>query len=237
MKSESNRSRLLGAAFLIVVLTSLLSGLIHDSATGTGDISSVLTSIADRTVLLQISVVGWMITAVLIMALAVLLYRVLAPHNRTLAQIALGLWTAEVVFLAVSILGTLALIPLSQDFVLAGQPQGSYYQQLGAFLFDGLEGQGMMMHMWFYCLGGLLWYGLFYRYRLIPRPISLFGLLAVALATLGIMINWFGVPAQMALMLPILPFEIAIGGWLFFKGTTARTEKQAFTQRLPVSGS
>ena len=42
MDTDKKAPRLLGAAFLIVVFTSLSAGLIHNSAVGSGDISEIL---------------------------------------------------------------------------------------------------------------------------------------------------------------------------------------------------
>ncbi len=102
------------------------------------------------------------------------------------------MWLAEALFFALMQLGLLALVPLSQEFVAAGGPAGSFYQTLGAFLNDTVYAQGMAIHMWFYCIGGLLWYYLFYRSGYIPRVISLFGLLAVSLGFAAVVFQLLG---------------------------------------------
>ena len=112
----------------------------------------------------------------------------------------------------------LALIPLSLDFVRAGAPGESFYQGLGQFLYYGMAKQGMTLHMWFYCIGGLLWYAMFFRSRYIPRVISLCGLVAVVLALGGAAFQIFGYAVPLWVSLPLAPFELAIGLWLLFKG-------------------
>jgi hypothetical protein len=59
-------------------------------------------------------------------------------------------------------------------------------------------------------VGGLLWYFLFYQSRYVPCLISAFGLAAVALGLVGILLQFLGNSVSIVLFLPILPFELAI---------------------------
>jgi Domain of unknown function (DUF4386) len=210
--------RLLGAAFLFVVLTSLSFGLLLKSAAGSGSISDVLASVSNNTALFRIVILDGLLNSTGIVALAVLLYVVLKEQGKLMARVALGLWLAEAIFYAIIQLGLLALIPLSTDFVAMGAPAGSFYQTLGDFLYNGVFSQGMTIHMWFYCTGGLLWYYLFYRSNYIPRVLSIFGLAAVSLGFVAVVGQLLGYEVPILLSIPLLPFELAIGGWLLFRG-------------------
>jgi len=183
MPIKKNVPRLLGAAFLIVVLTSLGSGLLLMSVVGSGGISDILVDISNRLTLMRIFILGDLVTSLGIIVLAVLLYAVLNKQNKIIALVALGCWLTEAIALAISKTGASALIPLSLEFVKAGAPQHSYYQTLAGFLYNGIVIQlGQTIELLFYCLGAMLWYSLFYRSRYIPRAISLFGLIAVSFA-------------------------------------------------------
>lgn len=219
MISEKNAPRLLGAAFLTVVFTSLTSGLLLSSAVGSGSISDMLVHISNEATLLRTSVLVEMLNSSAIVILAVLLYTVLNKQNKILALVALGWWLAEAFVLTLSSTGTFALIPLSLDFVQAGVPQHSFYQTLGEFLYYGVYKHGYNgMHMWFYSIGGILWYSLFYQSKYIPRVISLWGLLAACLSVVGIVFIFYGFDVPMFVFLPLLPFELTIGTWLMIKG-------------------
>jgi hypothetical protein len=219
MISEKNAPRLLGAAFLFVILVSLASGLLLKAATGAGSISEMLLSVSQAPALLRLSVLFEMINSSAIVVLASLLYVVLNTQNKIIALVALGWWLAEALALILSSAGAFALLPLSLDFAAAGAPQGSFYQTLGQFLYGGLYTYGYsIVHMWFYCIGGILWYFLFWRSRYIPRAISLFGLAAVSLAFVGVIFQFFGYDVPIVVALPLLPFELTIGTWLLVKG-------------------
>ena len=213
-----NAPRFLGAAFLFVIFTSLTGGILFMSATGSGSISDMLVNISKNATPMRLGILDGMLNSTGIVVLAVLLYVVLRQQDKNLSLIALGSWLAEAIVYAFMQIGALALISLSLDFVAAGAPASSFYQTLGAFLYNGVYGQGLMIHMWFYCTGGLLWYYMFYKSRYIPRAISLFGLLAVTLALAGIVFQVMGYAVPIYVSLPILPFELIIGIWLLLKG-------------------
>ena len=218
MNIEKKAPRLLGAAFLIVAVASLISGLLLMSVIGSGSISNSLVNVSHQLTLLRLSSLAGLVTSSGIVVLASLLYIVLRRQNKIIALVALGWWLAEAIFLALSQIGTFALLPLSLDFMQAGAPQHSFYQTLGAFLYNGVYNQGYTIHMWFYCIGGLLWYSLFYTSKYIPRVISLWGLLAVAVGFIGITLQLLGYDVPIFVYLPIGLFEVTIGVWLMLRG-------------------
>jgi len=219
MTTEKSVPRLLGAAFLIVALISLASGLLLTSVVGSGGISDILVGISNRLSLMRIFILGDLVTSLGIIVLAVLLFTVLNKQNKIIALVALGCWVTEAIALAISKIGASALIPLSLEFVKAGAPQHSYYQTLAGFLYNGIVIQlGQTIELLFYCLGAMLWYSLFYRSRYIPRLISLFGLIAVSVALVGLAIEFLGHDVSIFVFLPILPFELTIGTWLLLRG-------------------
>ncbi len=218
MNREKYVPRLLGAAFLLVAVVSLSSGLLLSSVVGSGSISDMLAHVSHQPTLMRLSSLGELVTSGGIVVLAGLLYSVLHTQHRLIALVALGCWLAEAISLALSQIGTLALLPVSLDFVQTGAPVHSSDQTLGAFLYNGVNGLGITIHMWFYCIGGMLWYALFYTSKYIPRVISLWGLLAVSVAFVGIVLQVLGYEVSIFVFLPILPFEVTIGGWLMLRG-------------------
>lgn len=219
VNAHKNIPRLLGAAFLAVVATSLVGGLLLDSVTGSGSISDILVNISNNVTVMHISILVDLTTSLGVIVLASLLYMVLKVQNRTIALVALGWWLAEALSLALSKTAAFGLIALSREFVQAGAPDPSSYLALGEFLYDGVVLlQGQTIHMLFYSAGGILWYYLFYRSRAIPRAISLFGLAAASAGLVGIVLQFLGYEVPIFVYLPLLPFELTIGTWLLLKG-------------------
>ncbi len=211
MNSDKKTIRLLGAAFLFVFIASMLSTQLLPSVVGSGSISDILVNISDNLTLMRTSIMVGLVTSIGIVVLAVLLYIVLHKQNEIIALVALGWWLAEAITLAVSKIGLFALIPLSQEFVKAGAPAASYFQTLGDFLYSGVYQQGDDIHMLFYCLGGILWFYLFYRSRYIPRVISVFGLAIESLGLIGMVLGFFAINTNRLFLYPILPLELIVG--------------------------
>lgn len=220
MNIDVNTVRLLGATQLFVFFASLLSEQLLKSVVGSGTISEILVNISENIPRMWISNMAALFNCLGIVALGVLFYIVLNEQNKTLALISLGCFIAEAITLAVSKIGAYGLIPLSQEFVAAGAPESTYYQTLGDFLYYGVDRKGYDIHMLFFCLGGILWYYLIYVSGLIPSILSIWGLVAISLLTIPVLLALIGrdfLPATI-LALPYAPFELVLGIWLIVKG-------------------
>jgi len=115
------------------------------------------------------------------------------------------------------------VIPLSLEFVEAGAPVSSYYQTLGEFLYYGVNKTGYDIHGLFFCLGGILWYYLFYKSRYIPRVLSVWGLATVCPILIYGLLTLYDRNLEPAIPLmifgaPYIVFEALIGPWLMVKG-------------------
>jgi hypothetical protein len=221
MNGEMNTVRLLGAAQLLVFIASMLSERLLISVVGSGGISEKLVNISNNITRMRISNLVALVNSAAIIILGVLFYIVFNKEYKVIALVALGCFLAEGITLAMSKIGAYGLLPLSQEFVAAGAPEASTYQTLGRFLYNGVDRQGYDIHMWFFCLGGILWYYLLYVSRYVPAALSLWGLVAVCLISIYILLilydrNLF--PAAGILALPYLPFEVFLGIWLMVKG-------------------
>ena len=69
-----------------------------------------------------------------------------------------------------------------------------------------------------YCLGAYMFYYLLFKSKLIPRFISVWGLIAVAILFTEMMLITFGDSLRMILMIPMGLNEIFLGIWLIVKG-------------------
>ncbi len=120
MNAEKNVPRLLGASFVIVAVASLISGLLLMSVIGSRSISDSLVNVSQQMTLMRLSSLSELVTSSGIVVLAGLLYLVLHTQNKIIALVALGWWLAEAIFLAISQLGVLALLPVSLDARASG---------------------------------------------------------------------------------------------------------------------
>jgi hypothetical protein len=167
----------------------------------------------------------WSINNIGIVFIAVFAFHVLRKLDEALAVGYLASRIIEGTIMMVGIAATFLLIPLSQEFIKAGAPQGSWFLSLGDTLkharFLGLTGLSLPI----LGLGGSIFTWMLFRFRLVPRVISVVGLIGYALVFLGGIAGWFDLvdvsPGGNGTLLavPVAVFEIILlPFWLFFKG-------------------
>jgi len=220
MNVDMNTIRFLGAAQLFVFVASLLSNQLLKSLVGSGDISESLVNISENLPRMRISTLVALLNCLGIVTLGALFYIVLNEQNKILALVALGCFLAEGITLAVSKIGAYGLISLSQEFVAAGAPESTYFQSLGDFLYNSVDQKGYDIHMLFFCVGAILWYSLLHVSGFVPPLISIWGIVAVCLISIPVLLSLIGIdflPAGI-LALPYAPYELVLGVWLIFKG-------------------
>jgi len=115
------------------------------------------------------------------------------------------------------------LIALSEEFVEAGAPEGSYFRTLGALLLAAYRlGTHLIGVQIVFGLTALILNRVLIRSKLVPRSISIWGLIGGALLLVAGLIELFG-PGPLAaittwMSLPIAVQEMVFAVWLIAKG-------------------
>ena len=227
MNLDKNTPRLLGAAFLLQAIASLVGGLILlQPLIVSGNIIDSMTNISNNALQMRASIVVEMITAIGIVILGVLLYITLKKVSLKISLVALGLYIIEAALLAASRIPAFSLLRISQESVIAGHP--TYLQTLGNLSYES-QSFGYDLHMLAFALGAALFYYLFFKSGFLPRVLSLWGLIAAPLALIGILFALFGYDVPIVVFLPNLPFELTMGIWLMVKGIRNSSERKFHT--------
>jgi len=212
MDTNNKTSRVLGIAFLLQAITSLTSGMILKLALIVpGNISETMINIAKNAWLMRANILGEMITALGIIFLGAILFLTLRKQNEKIALVALGFYILEAALLAVSRIEAFSLLRISQEYVAAGQP--AYLQTIGNLAYDSMS-FGYTLLMLAFCPGGILFYYLLYKSVVIPRGLSLWGLITVFPCLAATLFAIFGYTLPFAIYLPYVPFEFVIGVWI-----------------------
>jgi len=124
-----------------------------------------------------------------------------------------------------TVISWLFLLVLSREYVAAGAPAASGYQALGALLLKGGDPLGAVAGIIF-CLGALMLYYVFYRSQLIPRWISVWGFIAIALNLSTCILILFGLQSSFSTIntlmnFPIFLQEMVMAVWLITRGFNA----------------
>lgn len=222
--SQRRAEILIAALFLITAAGAFLGVFFLDPILNASD---YLARVFPNKGAVELGSLLWSINNIGIVFIAVFAFRVLRKRDEALAVGYLASRIIEGAIMMVGIVATLLLIPLSQEFIKAGAPQGTWFQSLGEVLkhakFLGLTGLSLPM----LGLGGLLFTWMLFRFRLVPQLISVVGLISYTLVFFGAFVGWFdilnvspgGSGIAAALTVPVAVFEIILlPFWLLFKG-------------------
>jgi len=147
----------------------------------------------------------------------VLLFPIFKKYNEPLALGAVVFRGAlEAATYIAIVICWLSLIVLSQEYVKAGTPAASHFQTLGILLQEAGEWFGYILSMVF-SLGALMIYYLFYQSKLIPRWLSLWGLIGATLYLAQPLLAMFGSQFDV-LFAPLALQEMVLAVWLIVKG-------------------
>lgn len=216
MNANRKISRILGIAFLFQFVTSFSSGVFLKSAWFVSeDMSATMLKIAANPGLLRANIFLDMITALGVTFLGAVLFVTLKRQNEKIALTALGFYILEVALLAVSRMNAFALLRFSQAYA-AGQPADFLF--LGQVAYEAMEFVGGTLHMLAFCLGAILFYFLLDKAQMVPRWMSLWGLITTFPMLVGTVAQMFGYTIPFVFYVPYVPFELAIGLWILVKG-------------------
>jgi Domain of unknown function (DUF4386) len=214
-------SRILGAAFLFQAVASLISGIILDESIVSGNTVQSINNIANNPLAMDASIAGELITAAGIIFLGVILFATLREQSEKTALVALGLYILEALILAASRIPAFALIKTSEQYVTTGHPAS--FASLASSQINAMN-FGYSLALVPFGFGAVLFYYLIYRTRIVPRPLSLYGLVTVSLLLIGTLIAISGYPVSNLLYYPYAPFEFIIGAWILVRGTKMPSE-------------
>lgn len=214
-------SRICGVLYLTTVLAFLANNLfLKEQLIDAGNISGTFQLLADNAFQYRLAVSIDFLAMVAVMALAFSLYAILRPVHLYLALLALGLRIGEVVLQAGAKIPDYLLLTLSQSAVSSSGSGIAELDYLGQMLIAAST-QAVWLSFVFFAIGSLFNNLLFYKGKLIPAILAIFGLIATGLYALGsvaALIIDLPESANMGMMLPLVAFELLLGFYLTFFG-------------------
>lgn len=220
MINSKTNARITGILFILGTVPIIIAMVLWGQPLSSPDYLSSIAANSDQMLLFALAI---MFMGLACAGIGISLYPVLKRHNEGMALAAMGFRLMEGTLQVASAVGFVALVALSQEFVKAGSPSGSFFQTAGAVIrvaSDWLSNVGYIVP---FCVGAGIYYMMFYRTRLVPRWLSVWGLLGLALMLVSAFAGTFGFlssasPILFFLNMPILFQELVLAVWLIAKG-------------------
>lgn len=207
-------ARIVGVLFLVATATYMLGTGLIGSMLNTPDYLGHLYPNRVQTIM---GVLLQFVDAAAVVGIGLLLFPILRRHSETVALSYVATRILELAFLVVGGIGTLSLIALSKETIQAGTTGTSSTLTVGALLVSGSH-TAYLIAMGALGLGSLPFCYLLYRSRLIPRFMSVLGLVGYAALLAGALLELFGVNLYMFQYVPGGAFELILPVWLIVKG-------------------
>ncbi len=226
-RSNRTTAKVIGALFLSGFLAyGIGSGLVQ-SVVGGSDILSTVT--AHRNTLI-IGALLMLLNIAVDVGKGVLFFPILDRHSRRTALAYLATMIVEVTVLAVGVLCLLMIVPLAKQSADAGPASAGWATALGSLAVKSntMAYQVAEMALGVGCIFLCL---LLFQTRLIPRFLSVLGLVGYPILIAGSIAEIFGIHIGLVLSIPGGLFEVVLAIWLLSKGF----QPERGVNRVPIT--
>jgi hypothetical protein len=217
VNSSTTTARTVGILFLVSYVGFAVGSALLASSL---DVSTDLAAIHANRAAVIVGTLLAFLNVVAILGIAVLLFPWLRRHGEGVTLWYVGLRIIEGGTYVLGMVSTLSLLTLSEESVSAGASAAGQYQALRVAAVAQNYWAGHIATVAF-IVGAIAFYSLLYRSRLVPRFISVWGLIAVALLTAANVVApdiTQGFQPAMLMYLPIAANEVFLAVWLIVKG-------------------
>jgi len=232
MKSNSNIAVIAGVFFLLTEVTSITGLLLYDPVLH--DPNYIIKATANETRLLW----GAFFEIILVftqIGTAVTLFPILKKYSEGIAIGTVCFRLMEAIIVVIGIMSILAIVTLNHEYLKEVNPDSTSYLLAGKIL--------LAIHNWTFLYGPNLMLGpstfltsyLLYKSKLVPRFITILGLVGGPLISFNALLVTFGVFSQisvwgMALAIPVFVYKVSLAIRLLVKGFNSTS-----TAFMPVS--
>jgi len=217
MNSNRKRTSIAGALYFVGTIAGILSIVPAVDAT-----DYLLQAAANANQVIFGALFQFIMTAAYV-GFAITLYPILRRYKETLALGFLSFRIIAAVFNSIGAISLLMLLSLSQEFVREGTPDSSYFQTTGNLLRSGRDFVNHIAMILMLSVGSLMFYFSLYLTKLIPRWLSLWGLLSTIFTVLASLLIMFHIidiitVINIVLNLPLIILELVLAIWFIAKG-------------------
>ena len=218
MDSNRKTAIIVGVLFLIAFVFDLLAMAVYEPVLNAPDY--LVNAYPNKTTII-IGILFEFFAATAIVLIPIVLFPILKQHNERMALGYVGFRFLEGILFIFSIINSLSIISLSQEYINAGASEASYFQTIG----NSIHAQNhwsTLIYIIVFTIGALMFYSVLYKSKLLPRFISVWGLIAAALLLAGALLGLFDLIPTSKIMIilgpPVALNEITLSVWLFAKG-------------------
>lgn len=220
IKKDQRNAAVAGVFFIVATVFAILGVLLYDPLLNHTNYLVLGASLVNRIVM---GALCELILACSAVGTGIMLFPYLRKFNESWGLGYVCFRLLEVVFILIGIISVLSLLSLSQANTNATPGETATYHATGKMLQE--------MHRWTFMLGPNFMLGIntfiysciFYQSRLVPRMLSILGMVGALLIFTAALLEMFAVILQQSLWgvllaIPVFAYEMILAVWLITKG-------------------
>jgi hypothetical protein len=219
MNTHRKTAASVGVLFVMALVLFLIGQALYEPILGSPD---YLDEAYPNRVIVIIGILLEFVAALAVVPIPVLLYPILKKHNQVLALGYVSFRLFEAVLLSLAQVLKLSLVDLSQRYLNSGGVDASYLENIGNSIQSVIYwvDHAGLIYLVVFVIGTLILNTALYQSKLIPRWLSIWGLIsAVAIMAASVMATFdIFLALAMVLVMPIAFQEQAMAIWLIVKG-------------------
>jgi len=220
--TDRTAARVVGALFITASVALTAAVLVLEPVVGAPDYLTKASFSGSR---VGTGVILELINHIAVVGIAVAIYPVLRRFSERLALGYVAARSIEAVLFSIGTVHLLTLMTVSQGFVAAGTPATSHFQTLGGMLLAGHDLDDAVLAFTAFSLSALILNYVLYKARLVPRWLSVWGIVGAALILAARVMVIYGLElssaTQTVLDAPIAAQEMVFAVWLIVRGFNA----------------
>ena len=219
MNTNRKIARIVGILFIIAT-ASIFAGSIYEPFFNSPDYLDIIYP-NKITVIFGLLLESIMIPAMFL--IPILLFPILKKHNKVLAFGYLGIRSLESALIGVAQITKISLINLSRDYLNGGGADVLDFQNTGSSIQSKLYwiNTDGIIYVVIFAIGAFILNFVLYKSKLIPRCLSIWGLIGALMILTGSILYAFTSTSEVIAMLLIIPIavqEMVMAVWLIIKG-------------------
>ncbi|MTI23166.1 DUF4386 domain-containing protein [Fulvivirga sp. RKSG066] len=215
MNKERKTAVVIGSLFLLSTTTFLIGDEIIAEIVYTSDYLKESYPNSNK---IGLGAILQLVNDISVVSIGIMFFPILAKYSHKVALAYLGSRITEGVLLLISAVSLLSIIPLSEEYVKAAGVDEPYFETFGVLL-KMARYSAFQLAMISLSIGSLFLCYLLYKYKLIPRIITIVGITGYGLLLFKMVSEILGCNlGGETLYIPGALYEIIMPLWLFFKG-------------------
>ncbi len=220
MKSNKKTGRLVGLLFLLIFVTGIT---VYQFLQGPLLFSEdFLTTTSAKSNEIIISTLLLLLSGITSVVIATILLPIFKKYSITLAFLYLAFSILSFIAISIDNMSVLSMLELSREYTENGTDNSDILNTLGT-IFNKKHWWTHYLSLLISCFPVFILYYTLYMSKLIPKAISIVGIIAVMLMFIEMLFSILGNSISMNMLLPIGLIQLILPLWLIFKGLNSST--------------